>query len=105
MVLLLRFHLIQKNLDHFKQFQNKNIPIVFFDRVFENNDSTKVIINNFQAGYDATSHLVQQGCKRIAHITSSLKRNVYAERLRGYKQALQDNKLKFDEKAYCDRWL
>ena len=87
-----------EDLSHFKQFQNKNIPVVFFDRVFENSDGTKVIINNFQAGYDATSHLIQQGCKRIAHVTSSLKRNVYSERLRGYKQALQDHKLKFDEK-------
>ncbi len=82
-----------ENLDHFKQFQSKNIPVVFFDRVFEGSDGTKVIINNFQAGYDATKHLIQQGCKRIAHITSSLKRNVYAERMRGYKQALQDHKL------------
>ena len=87
-----------EDLSHFKQFESKNIPVVFFDRVFENSDGTKVIINNFQAGYDATTHLIQQGCKRIAHITSSLKRNVYSERMRGYKQALQDNKLKFDEK-------
>ena len=86
------------DLTHFKQFQSKNIPVVFFDRVFENSDGTKVIINNFQAGYDATSHLIEQGCKRIALITSSLKRNVYSERTRGYKQALQDHKLKFDEK-------
>ena len=87
-----------EDLHHFKQFQNKNIPVVFFDRVFENSESTKIIINNFQAGYDATSHLIEQGCKHIAHITSSLKRNVYAERMRGYKQALQDHKLKFNEK-------
>ncbi|MFT4154401.1 LacI family DNA-binding transcriptional regulator [Parafilimonas sp.] len=87
-----------EDLSHFKQFQNKNIPVVFFDRVFENSDGAKVIINNYQAGYDATAHLIQQGCKRIAHITSSLKRNVYAERMRGYKQALQDNHLKFNEK-------
>jgi LacI family transcriptional regulator len=87
-----------EDLSHFKQFQSKNIPVVFFDRVFENTEDTKVIINNFQAGYDATLHLVKQGCKRIAHITSSLKRNVYSERMRGYKQALIDHKLKFDEK-------
>jgi len=87
-----------EDLTHFKQFQSKNIPIVFFDRVFETSETAKVIINNFQAGYDATSHLINQGCKRIAHITSSLKRNVYAERKRGYKQALEDHKLKFDEK-------
>jgi LacI family transcriptional regulator len=87
-----------ENLSHFKQFESKNIPVVFFDRVFEKSDGVKIIINNFQAGYDATTHLIDQGCKRIAHVTSSLKRNVYEERLRGYKQALQDHKLKFDEK-------
>jgi LacI family transcriptional regulator len=86
------------DLHHFKQFESKNIPVVFFDRVFENSDGAKVIINNFQAGYEAVTHLINQGCKRIAHITSSLKRNVYSERMRGYKQALQDNNLKFDEK-------
>jgi len=87
-----------KDLSHFKQFESKNIPVVFFDRVFENSDGAKIVINNFQAGYDATNHLIEQGCKRIAHITSSLNRNVYAERMRGYKQALLDHKLKFDEK-------
>jgi LacI family transcriptional regulator len=87
-----------QNLNHFKQFESKNIPVVFFDRVFEKSDSVKIIINNFQAGYDATTHLIEQGCKRVAHITSSLKRNVYAERLRGYKHALLDHNLEFDEK-------
>lgn len=87
-----------ENLSHFEQFQKKNIPVVFFDRVFENSDGVKIIINNFQAGYDATNHLIEQGCKRIAHITSSLKRNVYSERMRGYKQALLDHNLPFDEK-------
>lgn len=87
-----------ENLSAFKQFESKNTPVVFFDRVFENSEGVKIIINNFQAGYDATTHLIEQGCKRIAHITSSLKRNVYEERLRGYKQALHDHKIKFDEK-------
>ena len=87
-----------EDLSAFKQFQSKKIPIVFFDRVFENSEGVKVIINNYQAGYDATTHLIQQGCKRIAHVTSSLKRNVYAERLRGYRQAMHENNFKFDEK-------
>ncbi len=87
-----------QNLNHFKQFESKKIPVVFFDRVFQKSDSAKIIINNFEAGYDATTHLIEQGCKRIAHITSSLKRNVYAERLRGYKHALLDHNLKYEEK-------
>jgi LacI family transcriptional regulator len=42
--------------------------------------------------------LIEQGCKRIAIITSNLKRNVYAERLKGYQQALSENGIKFHEK-------
>lgn len=90
------------NLNHFEQFRRKNIPIIFFDRVEENNDGTKVIINNYKAGYEATKHLVEQGCKRIAHITGNLKRNVYDQRYKGYLAALQEHKLKADDKLI---WL
>lgn len=86
------------NLDHFEPFEKKGIPVIYFDRVFEDTDGAKVIINNCKAGFEATSHLAEQGCKRIAHITANLKRNVYAERLRGYKEALQKHGLKYNEK-------
>jgi LacI family transcriptional regulator len=79
-----------KNLDHYKPFEEKNIPIVFFDRVEEKSESTKVIIDNYKCGYQASRHLTEQGCKRIVLLTSSLKRNVYAERHRGYSDALFD---------------
>lgn len=88
-----------ENLDHFKPFNNKGIPLVFFDRVEENNDyNTSVVIDNYKCGYQATQHLIEQGCKRIVISTSSLKRNVYRERHRGYKDALQDNGLAYSEK-------
>lgn len=87
-----------EDLSHFEPFEKKGIPVIFFDRVFENSDGAKVIINNRKAGYEATSHLIEQGCKRIAHITASLKRNVYAERLKGYQQALSAHGLKYNEK-------
>ena len=88
-----------ENLDHFKPFNDKGIPLVFFDRVEENNDyNTSVIIDNYKCGYQATRHLIEQGCKRIAIATSSLKRNVYRERHRGYKDALHDNGLTYSEK-------
>ena len=46
----------------------------------------------------ATEHLIQQGCKRIVHVTSSLNRNVYSQRYKGYKDALYDHKLPVDDK-------
>ena len=87
-----------ENLSHFAPFERKGIPVIYFDRVFEEAEGAKVIINNQKAGYDATTHLIEQGCKRIAHITASLNRNVYAERLKGYQLALAEKGVKYNEK-------
>ena len=86
-----------KNLDHFRPFVNKGVPVIYFDRVEKGIDNTVIIIDNYKCGYEATQHLVEQGCRKIAHVTSSLARNVYAERLRGYRDALSDNGIPFDE--------
>jgi LacI family transcriptional regulator len=82
---------------HFEPFFRKRIPVVFFDRVEENNNSIQVVIDNFRAGYDATAHLIQQKCTRIAHSTANLQRNVYSERFKGYRQALQNYGLPYHE--------
>ncbi len=87
-----------EDLSHFAPFERKGIPVIYFDRVFEEAEGAKVIINNQKAGYDATAHLIEQGCKRIAHITASLKRNVYSERLKGYQLALKEKGLQYNEK-------
>ena len=86
-----------ENLDHFEPFFERHIPVVFFDRVEDGSKGTKVTIDNYKAGYEATQHLIEQGCKRIVHITSNLKRNVYAQRYNGYVAALKDNNIPFDE--------
>jgi len=86
------------NLDHFKPFFDKGVPVLFFDRVEQDGNNTVVVIDNTRCGYIATSHLIEQGCKRIAHVTSSLQRNVYSLRYKGYQDALFDNKIPLDEK-------
>jgi LacI family transcriptional regulator len=85
------------NLNHFKRFKEKNVPVIFFDRVEQEVNNTVVVIDNYDCGYKATQHLIQQGCKNIVHITANLKRNVYSDRFKGYKDALRDNKIPFDE--------
>jgi len=82
---------------HFDSFFDKAIPVIFFDRISYGKSSTNVLIDNYKAGYDVTSHLIEQGCKRIAHITGNLSRNVYADRMKGYQQALTENNLPFDK--------
>lgn len=91
------------DLKHFEPFFRKKIPVVFFDRVEEYGPDTtsgtpsgiQVVIDNFKAAYDATTHLIQQNCTRIAHSTANLQRNVYALRLGGYRQALHDHSLPY----------
>ncbi len=86
------------DLNHFQPYIDKGIPVMFVDRVEQDGNNTVVIIDNAKCGYQATAHLIQQGCKKIAHITSSLKRNVYSQRYKGYRDALFDNGIPLDEK-------
>jgi len=86
-----------KNMDHFDILFNRDIPVIFFDRVADCHGCINVIIDNYKAGYEATSHLLQQGCKRIVHIGGNMLRNVYSERFRGFKQALYENNVEFDQ--------
>jgi LacI family transcriptional regulator len=89
-----------KDYSHFETFIDKNIPLIFFDRIAEELPSTKVIIDNQKAGYIATKHLIDQGCRKILHITSNVHRNVYRDRFEGYKKALMENNLPFEEDLF-----
>jgi LacI family transcriptional regulator len=86
-----------ENIDHFNSFINKKIPLIFFDRVIEHKKGTNIVIDNKKAAFEITEHLINEGCKRIMHITTSLKCNVYSDRLQGYKQALEKHKIEFTE--------
>lgn len=87
-----------RDTSHFQQFVSNNIPLVFVDRVPKDFNTFRVIIDNYAAGYKATKHLIEQGCKRIAHITAGQEfGNLYNERRRGYLDALKDHDLPLDE--------
>jgi LacI family transcriptional regulator len=79
-----------RNVNHLIKLHQRGLPIVLFDRVTDEIITHKVIANNYKGAYEATRHLIQQGFKRIAHITSSDSLSNTLERLEGYKQALVD---------------
>jgi LacI family transcriptional regulator len=95
--LIVSLALNTEDVHHFDPFFERKIPVVFFDRVINNAKCTKVVIDNFKSGYDATKHLISQGYKKIAHITANLTRNVYNDRFEGYKKALQEKKIPFKD--------
>lgn len=91
----LAFH--SADLLHFEPFLKRAIPLLFFDRVAAHERCTSVRIDNRKAAYEATCHLIEQGRRRIAHITADSRTNVYRDRLAGYRQALKDHGLAYRE--------
>jgi LacI family transcriptional regulator len=84
-----------KNIQHLEPFFKRKIPVVFFDRFQAHKESTSVAIDNYRAAYEMTKHLIDQGSKRIMHLGGPILRNVYKDRLAGYKAALADHGLIF----------
>jgi LacI family transcriptional regulator len=80
----------QSQLEYFNRFRDKNVPIVFFDRIPNNTSSDCVLIDNFKAAYQATKHLIDQGCKRLVHLTIQSLSNVYIDRKIGFENAVND---------------
>jgi len=83
--------------EHFNPFIKNNIPLVFYDRVPADFNGYTITGDDFRGGYLATEHLIKQGCKRIAHFSGILTCNLYQQRLSGYKAALAQYGLPFDE--------
>jgi LacI family transcriptional regulator len=85
------------DLSHLKGLHNKGFPIVLFDRITEEINTHKVIVDNFRGAYDATEHLIRNGHKRIGVLTNSEFLSITHERVAGYKEALIRNGIKVDE--------
>lgn len=90
--------------DHFESFEKHGVPVVFFDRVYDNEKYLNIQIDNFKAAYTITDHLAKQGCREIIHITANRLHTVYQHRVNGYLSALENNDIAFNEKMLikCD---
>lgn len=81
------------DISHLQYLNEKGLPIVFFDRVSEEIQTHKVIVDNFKGSFEATEHLITSGFKKIAHLTNSANLLITKERLEGYKAALAKHHL------------
>lgn len=82
---------------HFLKIKERSIPLILFDRSNDELEVSHVVSDDFLGAFKATEHLIQQGCKRIAHFTNTRKISIYKERLRGYREALLAHGLNYDE--------
>jgi len=84
--------------EHIQQIINRKIPFVMFDKITKLAECSKVIINDQKAAFNAVQHLIDNGCKKIAHIRGPLNPQNSIDRFIGYKKALEKNNIPFDSK-------
>jgi LacI family transcriptional regulator len=83
---------------HLEELEKQGLPVVFFDRVYENLNTASVTTDDYKSAYNATQHLIGQGCTRIAHLMISENLSIGNKRMNGYKDAIIHNKMLFDER-------
>lgn len=89
---------IKQDYRHLQNTLNEGIPIVMFDRVAEEINCDKIVVNDLESAYHATKHLISTGCKRVALISVIDNLSVGKLRVEGYKKALRDSNIPIEDK-------
>lgn len=82
---------------HISDLINKEVPVLFFDRVFDDVHTVKVTTNDFESAYTATNHLIKSGCKNPHFVSIISNLNIISCRLEGYKKALEEHHIQFTD--------
>jgi LacI family transcriptional regulator len=82
---------------HLQELKDKEIPLVFFDRIAEQIEVPKVTTDDYNCGIKATELLIKNGCKQIAFLSISQNLSISNKRMQGYLDALKKNKIKEDK--------
>lgn len=88
--------------NYLKKLEQKNIPVVFFDRVYEDIDVSKVTTNDYESSFAATEHLIETGCKRIAYLVINKSISIGKVRMQGYIDALQNHGIPYEDELIVD---
>ncbi len=86
-----------KKFSHFKELMENEIPLVLFDRVSDEIETDKVVVDDFTGAFEATEYLIKTGCRRIAHFAAPQHLKIGYLRQRGYISALEKNCIPVDD--------
>jgi DNA-binding LacI/PurR family transcriptional regulator len=91
---------------HLQKLEEEGIPIVFFDRMIDEFETDRVLINDFEGAFQATEHLIIEGRRRIVHFAGPQNRLIGRNRLQGYLEAHKKNGVVIDESLIipCDNY-
>jgi LacI family transcriptional regulator len=85
------------NLDHYSVIRKRGVPLVLFDRTSDALKVPSVVVDDYTGAFQATRHLIEQGCRRIAHIGGQQHVGIFNQRLKGYIDALNIHNIPVDE--------
>jgi LacI family transcriptional regulator len=83
--------------NYLRKLEQKNVPVVFFDRVYEDIEAAKVTTNDYESSFAATEHLLETGCRKIAYLVVNKSISIGKVRMQGYIDALARHSVPFDD--------
>lgn len=93
------------DLNYLEKIKSAGIPLITFDRGENDLNVDYIGIDDFNSSHTIIDHLVEQGCKRIAHIGGFIRTRIYNNRIRGYKDALKKHNLPLDDNLLVESSL
>lgn len=93
-----------RNYDHYQKLIDAGIPLVFYDRICTGVNASRVVVDDYMGAYNAVTHLIESGCKRIAFYGGPMLLEISKNRYNGYKDALLKHGIAVDESIVkiCD---
>lgn len=91
-----------KDHNYLNKLKRKHMPLVFFDRVYDDVDVAKVTTNDYDSSFNATRHLVEAGCRKIAFLVINKSLSIGKMRVQGYIDALAAEKIPYDKDLIID---
>jgi len=90
--------------DHFQRLMDAGVPLVFYDRICTGVNASRVVVDDYMGAYNAVTHLIETGCKRIAFYGAAMTMEISKNRFNGYKDALLKHGLPYDDSItrVCD---
>jgi LacI family transcriptional regulator len=87
---------------YLNELAQKRLPLVFFDRVYEDINTPRVITNDYDSSFSAAEHLINQGCTRIAYLVINKNLSIGKMRMQGYLDALEKHNIAFEDRLIVD---
>lgn len=90
--------------DHFQRLLDHGLPLVFYDRICTAVNCSRVVVDDYTGAFNAVSHLIDTGCRRIACYASPMTMEISKNRYNGYRDALLKHQLQPEDSLFriCD---